>query len=276
MKPKRYIAWDTSSPTGIVCAFEEHDKSYRIVAEWTLSLETSKHSERLLWTIDTVLESAGWKLEDIAAIGVGVGPGSFTGLRIGITTAKMLASQLNIPVVPVSSLAILARGAVRAVQAHPKAGQTLILALQDAAKGEWFTLMGPAKAVKGCVVAAEGDRPGIWARGVKERTIAPEDFLEEAQKLLKKSKTTPWVAIGVAVQRYGDLLKVLPKKQRIDVDFSFDPRVLAQIVWEGVQQGILRTSMQIKPRYLRESDAEVKLKKGLLRPAPLIHRTGIA
>ena len=276
MKPKRYIAWDTSSPTGIITAFEEFNSGYRVVVEWTLSLETSKHSERLLWAIDTVLESAGWQLEDLCAIGVGVGPGSFTGLRIGITTAKILASQIQIPIVPVSSLAILARGAVRAAKAHPQGDRALILALQDAAKGEWFTLIGTAQAVQNCVVTADGDLPGAWGRGVKERTLAPETFLAEARKVLKKSKTLPWVAVGIAVQRYGDLLKILPKKQRIEMDFTFDPKVLAQIVWEGVQQGILRTSFQVRPHYLRESDAELKLKKGLLKPAPLIHRTGIA
>jgi hypothetical protein len=111
---------------------------------------------------------------------------------------------------------------------------------------------------------------------VKERVLAPEVFLKEAKKVLKKSKGLPWVAVGVAVERYGDLLNQLPKKQRIPMDFTFDPKVLAQVVWEGVQQGILRTSLQVRPHYLRESDAEVKLKKGLLKPAPLIHRTGIA
>jgi tRNA threonylcarbamoyladenosine biosynthesis protein TsaB len=276
MKPKRYIAWDTSSPTGILCAFEETESGYRVAVEWTLSFETSKHSERLLWAIDTVLEAAGWELEDVTAFGVGVGPGSFTGLRIGITTAKLLASQLQVPVIPVSSLAILARGAVRGLQAHPKADKTLVLALQDAAKGEWFTLIGAASNVRNCVVMADGDLPGAWARGVKERVLTPELFLAEAKKTLTKSPSQPWVAVGLAVHRYADLLDVLPKKRRIELDTSFDPRVLAQIVWEGLQQGILRNSLQIRPHYLRDSDAEVKLKKGLLKPAPLIHRTGIA
>ncbi|MBC7396830.1 MAG: hypothetical protein H7333_05245, partial [Bdellovibrionales bacterium] len=61
---KRYLAWDTSSATGLVCAFEIRGNELKQVASWSLSLETSRHSERLLWSIDTVLQSAGWKIHD--------------------------------------------------------------------------------------------------------------------------------------------------------------------------------------------------------------------
>ncbi len=281
-RPKRLIAWDTSSSVGVIVALEESvarssaQSGYRVVVEWKLSLETSKHSERLLWAIDTVLESAGWKPEDLTAIGVGVGPGSFTGLRIGITTAKILASQLKVPLVPISSLALLARSAVEQVTWSRPHQRTWILALQDAAKGEWFTLVGTVQAVQNCVATADGDLPGAWARGVKERTLSPDALIEEAKKLLKKNRTQSWIATGLAVERYAEQLDSLPAARRIRVNSSFEPRALAQMTWEGFQQGILRSSSQIRPHYLRDSDAEVKLKKGLLKPPPLIHRTGIA
>jgi len=125
---KKYISWDTSSPTGVVAAFEIIEGKFRLVSEWALSFETSKHSERLLWTIDTVLKSAGWTIHEVSAIGVGVGPGSFTGLRIGITTAKMLASQLNIPTIAISSLALLVRGVTPFFESDKKREKALIIA----------------------------------------------------------------------------------------------------------------------------------------------------
>lgn len=301
MAAQRYLGFDTSSVTGIVVAFEVTDSApagqdtLRIVAEWSLSLETSRHSERLLWTIDTVLQSAGWTLKDLTAIAVGVGPGSFTGLRIGITTAGMLARQSKLPVIPISSMAILARGACdalnEAAEVDPKQQKaiekTLVLACTDATKGEWFTLIGSAKAVNDCIVMSQGDLPGIWAKGAVEKVAIPEAVLEEAQAYLKKNKTARWVALGQSVERYETEFKTLPAKRRISLKKGLQqvqPRVMARLAWEAIQQGFSRDSSSLKPRYLRDSDAEVKLKKGLLKTSPVenlppgsgFHRGGIA
>ncbi len=276
--PQRFLAWDTSSVTGVVCAFEvSNEKSSRRlkrVAEWALSLETSKHSERLLWTIDTVLQSAGWDLPSLSGIAVGVGPGSFTGIRIGMTTAGMLATQLKIPVIPISSLALLARPVADAIPVDgPK---TLIIACTDATKGEWFTLLGSAKSVRGCVAMPEGDQAGIWAKGVNEKALTPEELFQEANATLEKwGKDAAWIAVGQSVERYEDLFKALPQKQRLAlspqlVSNLVEPKTLAQLAFEAIQQGIQRDSQTLRPRYLRDSEAEVKLRKGLLKPAPKV------
>jgi tRNA threonylcarbamoyladenosine biosynthesis protein TsaB len=275
---KRFLAWDTSSVTGVVTAFEVEGSVLREVVSWSLSLETSRHSERLLWSIDTVLQSAGWKLKDLAGFVVGVGPGSFTGLRIGVTTARMLASTLAIPVTPLSSLAILARNAVNAL---PELDKTVIVACTDATKGEWFTLLGSAKSVRDCATFAEGDHPGVWGRGVQESVLSPEEILEKVRKQLEKvGEEGKWIAIGQSVTRYPEIWKALPQKQRVkdlpDSIHRLDPKVLTQLAFEAIQQGIQRPASTLKPRYLRDSEAEVKLKKGLLKTNPLIHRGGVA
>ena len=277
---KKYLAWDTSSSSGVVVAFEINDSKVRLVSEWSLSFETGKHSERLLWTIDIVLKSAGWKLSDLSAIGVGVGPGSFTGLRIGITTAKMLASQLKIPTIPVSSLAFLARGVANLLGVEKEHDKTLFIACTDATKGEWFTLMGPTKAIRDCVSMADGDLPGIWARGVSESTLTPEEVIESAKAYLAKNAKSSWVAVGQSVERYPDVFKLLPAKRRVDLHaiglHQPQPRLLATLVWESIQQGVERDPLALRPRYLRDSEAEVKLRKGLLKVSPVAQRGGIA
>jgi tRNA threonylcarbamoyl adenosine modification protein YeaZ len=275
---KRFLAWDTSSVTGIVTAFEIEGSVLREVVSWSLSLETSRHSERLLWSIDTVLQSAGWKLKDLSGIAVGVGPGSFTGIRIGVTTARMLASTLSIPVTPISSQALLARNAVDAL---PVLDKTLVIACTDATKGEWFTLMGSAKSVRDCVTFAEGDYPGVWGRGVIEMVLPPDEMLERANKQLEKlGEDAKWIAIGQSVLRYPEIWKALPQKIRVkdlpETIHKANPQILTQLAFEAIQQGIQRPSSSLKPRYLRDSEAEVKLKKGLLKVNPLLHRGGIA
>ena len=62
-----------------------------------------EHAERLVPAIRSLAADTGVGLERLAAIAVGVGPGRFTGLRVGVTTAKVMAQALSIPVVGVDS-----------------------------------------------------------------------------------------------------------------------------------------------------------------------------
>lgn len=66
------------------------------------------HSEKILPMIDELLKNSGYTIDDVEVIGVSEGPGSFTGVRIGIATAKGLAYSKGLPIVPVSSLEALA------------------------------------------------------------------------------------------------------------------------------------------------------------------------
>jgi tRNA threonylcarbamoyladenosine biosynthesis protein TsaB len=68
------------------------------------------HAGKLLLLVEEVLDAAGASWDDVERIAVGVGPGSFTGLRIGIATARGLAQARNLPLIGVSSLAALAHG----------------------------------------------------------------------------------------------------------------------------------------------------------------------
>ncbi|WP_215843551.1 tRNA (adenosine(37)-N6)-threonylcarbamoyltransferase complex dimerization subunit type 1 TsaB [Acidithiobacillus montserratensis] len=86
------------------------------------------HSQILLPMITRVLQRAGLQLADVQAIACGVGPGGFTGVRIGVSTAQALAMARGLPVYPVSSLQALAAGI-----AQPR-----VLAALDARKGEVY------------------------------------------------------------------------------------------------------------------------------------------
>ncbi len=69
-----------------------------------------KHAENLLRLVEEVMQEAGWKNEELSAIAVSAGPGSYTGLRIGVSTAKGLCYALDIPLIAVSTLYSLASG----------------------------------------------------------------------------------------------------------------------------------------------------------------------
>ncbi len=78
-----------------------------IVAAARSEIAKSAHSEKLIMFIREVLADTNTEIADLTAIGVNIGPGSFTGLRIGLSTAKGLAYPIGIPIIPVKSLPVL-------------------------------------------------------------------------------------------------------------------------------------------------------------------------
>jgi tRNA threonylcarbamoyl adenosine modification protein YeaZ len=99
----RILAFDTSSARGSVALLEGTELRAEIRLN---SLQT--HSTNLLTSIDFLLNRLGWSLRDLNLLAVGSGPGSFTGIRIGISTALGFARSLSIPFVEVSGLDALA------------------------------------------------------------------------------------------------------------------------------------------------------------------------
>nr|WP_221634568.1 tRNA (adenosine(37)-N6)-threonylcarbamoyltransferase complex dimerization subunit type 1 TsaB [Nocardioides luti] len=108
------LAFDTATPLVSVALHDGDD----VVVE-RASERPMKHGEDLAPLIATALERAGIVRQDLTAIAVGVGPGPFTGLRVGLVTARTLAFVLEIPVYGVCTLDVLA---VEAVEAGAVAG----------------------------------------------------------------------------------------------------------------------------------------------------------
>ena len=99
----RVLALETSTLAGGVALVDGE----RLVAEYVLDVSVT-HSERLLSAVDRVLTDARWSPRDLDGLAVSIGPGSFTGLRIGVSTAKGLAWALRIPVAAVPTLDAMA------------------------------------------------------------------------------------------------------------------------------------------------------------------------
>ncbi len=99
------LSLDTSTPTGSVALLEGDEVLGRAWAE-----VKGKHGEHLIETLAACLEAAGRTLADVELLAVGIGPGSFTGVRVGVATVKGLALSRGLPLVGVVSLAAIARG----------------------------------------------------------------------------------------------------------------------------------------------------------------------
>jgi tRNA threonylcarbamoyladenosine biosynthesis protein TsaB len=101
------LAFDTATPFVSVALHDGEDVAVELRSDRPM-----KHGEQLAPLIEQALRQAGIARQDLTGIGVGVGPGPFTGLRVGLVTARTLAYVLDIPVYGVCSLDVLAVEAV--------------------------------------------------------------------------------------------------------------------------------------------------------------------
>lgn len=120
------LAMDTTTR---VCSVALGEKG-NILADYLLNIEKT-HSQRLMPLIISLLDDSGVKREQLEGLAVAVGPGSFTGIRIGVATARGLAQGLGIPLIGVNTLEALAGGAA----SYPG----LICPLLDARREQVYT-----------------------------------------------------------------------------------------------------------------------------------------
>ncbi len=137
---RKVLSLDTSSPRGSVALLQ----GCNVIAESRLfSLQT--HSVRLLRSIQFLLECADWRLRDLRLVCAGIGPGSFTGIRIGLSTALGLAQTLDLPFAGISGLDALA---AQACCPEGRIGAVMDAQRKQVYYAEYVREMGQIKAVK--------------------------------------------------------------------------------------------------------------------------------
>jgi tRNA threonylcarbamoyladenosine biosynthesis protein TsaB len=125
------LGLDTSTPAASACVLRPDGEAFEVLPPADRLERAPAHAGELMPAVAEAMDSAGARWEDLEAIAVGVGPGTFTGLRIGISTARALATAARLPLRPVSSLAALAEGIDNLVR----------LPLIDARRGEVFAAL---------------------------------------------------------------------------------------------------------------------------------------
>jgi tRNA threonylcarbamoyladenosine biosynthesis protein TsaB len=202
----------------------------------SVSTGTVRHSESLFRRIEAVLGEAKKDKKDISAVAVTHGPGSFTGLRVGLATAKGLAFGLSVKAVGVSSLRALALGAGEF--------DGVIAAVHDARKQQVYGALYDGKSFR--EVSPEG-------------AFDPGDFAGKAlgtgkRVLLTGSGAGAYLEVWRAV--LGEKLALAPEEK-----WNIDPGVVALIGLADFEAGRGIDPSELRPVYHRLSEAEEKARK---------------
>lgn len=218
------LAMDTTGRVCTVALSEAHG----LLGEYSLGLERA-HSRWLHPAIAQLLEDTGTFAGRISAVAVSAGPGSFTGLRIGMATAKALAYALAIPVIPVPTLDVLGR------VAGPGTG--LVSPVVPARRGQVYA--------------------GLYRGGVPVEGPLVEDEAAWLARLALLREDV--LLVGDALDR-----KEAPLRARLEGALRAAPPsacypragIVAEIGWELLAQGAATGAMSALPHYLSGTPAE--------------------
>lgn len=222
------LGMDTSNTVATV-AISTEDK---VLAEYLIDNKLT-HSEKLMPMIEDILDGLNMDISDIDLYAVSKGPGSFTGLRIGVATCKAFAYSLDREIVGVSSLDVLA--------SNVACYNGIVTAIMDARNRRVFA----------CVYKSEG---GKLKTVLKEDAYELEDLLESLNKLDGST-----IFVGNGVNAYRDKISdILGKRAEFAPPHLNMSRASAvcDLAIKRYREGELDDVMNLNPEYLRESQAE--------------------
>ena len=218
---------DTATPA-VGCAIGGHEG---VLASFSAA-RGRRHAETLVPAIDFLRRSVGIELDELGAIAVDVGPGLFTGLRVGVATAKAMASALRVPVVGVPSLDLVAFP----VRFTPR----LIASVVDARRGEVF-------------FAFYRQVPGGLQRVSEPRVGSTDELTAE---LLASGEEC--LAVGDGACRYADELRELTTVEVADAGLAHPSAAsLVQLAHARALREEFVNPWDVEPVYLRKADAEI-------------------
>jgi tRNA threonylcarbamoyladenosine biosynthesis protein TsaB len=196
------------------------------------SARGKRHAENLTPTIDFVRRQARVDLREIGCVAVDLGPGLFTGLRVGIASAKALAHALRVPMIGVASLDLLAFPV--------RFSNRLIVAAIDARRGEIFYAM-------------YRQVPGGLQRLAPHQVGTPDDL---ASELMASGEDC--LLVGDGVVRYFDRFDGLTKVELADSGLAYPTASsLVQLAHARALREEWVLPWELEPLYLRAPDAEI-------------------
>lgn len=247
----KILSLDTSSQNASVAILENKE----VLIELNNNDEKT-HSQKLMPMIDEVFQKAGFTLDDISLIACGVGPGSFTGLRIGIATAKAFADSKNIPVVSVNSLESLAYNLQQT---------GIICSLLDAKNGNVYCGLFEIAQENGSLMIDKQELTFMSFRNENNELVNQNllTFLQTNSTIAITNQPIYFVGDGSKI--YHDMIVAMPLQNQIAFSSNEQNIVssisVAEIGYTKYKNGNYGNSDILSPIYLRKSQAELTLEQ---------------
>lgn len=206
--------------------------------DYALRLETGRRlSTMLVPVIGQCLRAAGWKPQDVDVFGCGIGPGSFTAVRIGMAAVKALAWSAGKPVVGVNSLELIAAN-VAAASART------VISVVDAKRSLVYA-------------AAYTDGTSGMRQTCRPQLVSVDDFIEKIYKKHAGSrKECILVGDGIPLVAAGSIAL---RAERSDKDFWYpQPQHLSACVRQKIAAGRCADAKTIEPLYLYPAECQVR------------------
>lgn len=230
------LAIDSATPVAGIALLDEE----KLIREEFINYKKT-HSETLMPMVDQVLGDCDRSLQDVSALAITIGPGSFTGLRIGLATIKGLSLALGIPVVAISTLDVLAH--------NISFSDSLVCPLLNARKQEVYT-------------AFYDNYNSYPHRLSEEMACSPQEFIAMALEKAQQQGKSRITLLGDGYYPYselfadslGDKLLIAPSHLMLT-----RASALGSLALERVTRGDFDEILTMRPRYIRLSEAEIKL-----------------
>ena len=201
------LGFDSSTAASAACVLRADGEAFEVLPGAERLERAPAHARELMPAVYEAMESARLDFNSLDAIGVGVGPGGFTGLRIGISTARALAHASGVDLRPVSSLRVLAAGIEAPVR----------LPLIDARRGELFAALYEGGEERWAPFAARPEalverlrEAGAPARAAGDGAVRFRELLEAAGISVEPAGSSANVVRGLHVCRLAALAPARP------------------------------------------------------------------
>ena len=222
------LAVDTSGKNGSLSLALTAPNEGQVNVLETVPLAGGAFSAQLVPHIATLLKSHRYSKNDVGAFAVASGPGSFTGLRVGLAAIKALAEALRKPIAAVSLLEAVACGGE---------SRGRVFSALDAGRGDLY------------VGDYELDQHAAHAHLYSERLLTREEFLGEAAG---KTVITPDAVLAAMIRA----AQITPEPRVEQIEYP-NSAVIARLGWQHLQQGQATDPADLEANYLRHSDAEI-------------------